>query len=75
MKLIISGGTGYVATALIKQSLELPLVTELVVLSRRPISTPTGIDAGKLKNVLLKDYDEYPKEARDEMAGADAFVW
>lgn len=75
MKLIISGGSGFVATELIKQSLGLTSVTKLVVLSRKPISTPQGADNSKLKNVILEDYEKYPQEARDEMAGADAFVW
>lgn len=75
MKLVISGGSGFVATELIKQSLQLPLVTKLVVLSRKPISAPQGIDTAKLKNVILEDYEKYPKEARDEMAGANAYIW
>lgn len=75
MKLVISGGSGFVATELIKQSLQLPSVTKLVVLSRKPISTPQGIDTVKLKTVLLEDYENYPVEARDEMAGANAFIW
>lgn len=75
MKLVISGGSGFVATELIKQSLQLPLVTKLVVLSRKPISTPQGTDTSKLKNVILGDYEVYPQEARDEMAGANAYIW
>ncbi|KFA71186.1 hypothetical protein S40288_04697 [Stachybotrys chartarum IBT 40288] len=75
MKLIISGGSGYVATELIRQSLSLPQITSLVVLTRRPITAPDHANAGKLKQVLIEDYAKYPENIRKELSGANACIW
>ncbi|KFA66239.1 hypothetical protein S40285_05115 [Stachybotrys chlorohalonatus IBT 40285] len=75
MKLIISGGSGYVATELIRQSLSLPQITSLVVLTRRPITAPDHANAGKLKQVLIEDYARYPENIRKELSGANACIW
>ncbi len=77
MKLIITGATGYVGTEVLRQSLRHPLVTSVVAVSRKPVSPPAdaGADLSKLKNVVLKDYDDYPDEAKKEFAGAGACIW
>jgi hypothetical protein len=75
MKLIISGATGFVATELIRQGLKISEITSLVVLSRRPITVPEGPESAKLKQVIIKDYGDYPEEVRKEFAGANACIW
>lgn len=75
IKLVVTGGTGLVATELIRQGLQLPQITTLVVLSRKPVAVPAGTEASKLKQVLIGDYGEYPDHARRELAGADACIW
>jgi hypothetical protein len=75
MKLIISGGSGYVAGELIHQSLRMPEITSLVVLSRRPVTIPDQANAHKVKQVVVQDYDKYSEEARKEFSGADACIW
>lgn len=75
IKLVVTGGTGLVATELIRQGLQLPQITTLVVLSRKPVAVPAGTEANKLKQVLIGDYGEYPDHARRELAGADACIW
>ncbi|CAG9939593.1 unnamed protein product [Clonostachys rosea f. rosea IK726] len=75
MKLVICGGTGYVATELIRQGLALPQISNLVVLSRRPITVPDSPNAAKLKQVLIEKYDEYPEDVKKELNGANGCIW
>lgn len=75
MKLVICGGTGYVATELIRQGLALPQISNLVVLSRRPITVPDSPNAAKLKQVLIEKYDEYPEDVKKELSGANGCIW
>jgi nucleoside-diphosphate-sugar epimerase len=79
MKLIIAGASGFVGRELILQSLAQPKIKTVIALSRKPISAPSslaeGSDASKLRNVIIKDYDQYSDEAKAEFAGADACIW
>ncbi|KAF4962497.1 hypothetical protein FSARC_9420 [Fusarium sarcochroum] len=75
MKIIIFGGNGYVATELIRQSLRSPQVDSLVVLSRSPVAIPEGLDATKMKGIIVDDYGQYPEGVRREFVGAHAGVW
>lgn len=75
MKLIIVGASGFVATELISQALRRPDVTSLVALSRKPVTTPDGEHAAKLKSVVISDYGEYPDGVKKELTGANACIW
>ncbi|KAI9155491.1 hypothetical protein HJFPF1_08075 [Paramyrothecium foliicola] len=75
MKLIISGGTGFLASELIRQSLRMEEITSLVVLTRRALAPLDGADTTKLEQVILKDYETYPEDVRREFAGANACIW
>lgn len=75
MKLIVSGGSGLIATELIRQSLLAPKITSLVVLTRRPIAVPDSREAVKLKQVIVDDYGTYSDEAKNQLRGADACIW
>lgn len=80
MKIILTGATGVVGTECILLALSHPQVTEVVTLSRRPVSvpdnTPSGADKTKLKTVILEDFgSEYPESVKEELKGADACIW
>jgi dTDP-4-dehydrorhamnose reductase len=75
MKIIIVGGTGLVATELIKQSLPMPEITSIVALSRRPVYLEDAVNKPKFKSVVLRDYEEYPDSVKAELSGADACIW
>lgn len=75
MKLIIVGASGFVATELISQALRRPDVTNLVALSRKPVTALNSENAAKLKSVLITDYGEYPDDVKKELAGANACIW
>lgn len=74
MKLIVAGGTGLVATEVIRQSLQMKEITSVIALSRKPVHVD-GIDASKLKTVIIKDYGDYPDDVKAKLAGADACIW
>ncbi len=74
MKLIIAGGTGLVATEVIKQSLQRPEITSVIALARKPVQID-GAESSKLKSVIIGDYGDYPDHVKAELAGADACIW
>ncbi|KAH8759923.1 hypothetical protein F5883DRAFT_564213 [Diaporthe sp. PMI_573] len=76
MKLVIVGGTGLVATELIRQGLRSHEITSLVALSRRPVQLD-GDDskATKFESIVVRDYAQYSDSAKGALAGADACIW
>ncbi|EXJ81830.1 hypothetical protein A1O1_07895 [Capronia coronata CBS 617.96] len=79
MKLIVSGASGFVATEVIRQSLNNPSITTVVALARRRISAPGNLppdaDASKLRSVVVDDLDQYSEDVKRQVAGADACIW
>ena len=79
MKLIVAGATGFVGSEVIRLSLKRPDITTVIALSRTPISLPLqpedGADVSKLRNIIVKDYGDYPESVKKEFAGADACIW
>jgi uncharacterized protein YbjT (DUF2867 family) len=74
MKLIVSGATGLIGSEIIRQALRNSSVTEVVALARKPVAIDDS-SASKLKNVVIRDYAEYPDEVKAQLAGADACIW
>lgn len=69
-----------VGTECTRLALGHPQVTEVLTLSRRPISIPDGLSFGsdkdKLKTVVLEDFaSEYSDDVRNVLKGADACIW
>lgn len=74
MKLIIAGATGLIGHELVRQSLQLSAITQVVALARKPIQIEAS-NSSKLKSVTIDDYGEYPEHIKTELAGADACIW
>lgn len=74
MKLIVAGATGLVATEVINQCLQMPEITSIIALSRKPLEIK-HINSSKLKTVIIKDYGIYPDEVTAQLASADACIW
>ncbi|KAJ9415827.1 hypothetical protein QL093DRAFT_2567448 [Fusarium oxysporum] len=64
MKLLVTGASGYVGTEIIRQSLQLPQVTSVVAVARKPVFS-----------IIVKDYGDYPASVRDEFKDAAACIW
>ncbi|KEY64521.1 hypothetical protein S7711_03588 [Stachybotrys chartarum IBT 7711] len=79
MKLIIAGSTGLVGAEIIRQALSIPEITSVVGLARRETPTPANLgpnaDVSKLKSVVVIDFENYPEDVKQELAGADACIW
>ncbi len=79
MKLVVAGASGFVATEIIRQCLQLPKISKVIALARRPVSAPPDLsataDASKLQSVVIGDYDVYPEEVKAQLAGVDACIW
>ncbi|KAF3014410.1 hypothetical protein E8E14_005417 [Neopestalotiopsis sp. 37M] len=75
MKVIITGATGLVGSAVVRQALQSNEFTSVVALSRNPLKLEEGIDQSRLKNVIIKDYGEYPEDVKKELANADGCIW
>lgn len=76
MKLVVVGGTGLVATELIRQSLREPEITSLVALARRPVQLDFDASStSKFECVVVRDYTQYTDSAKAALAGADACIW
>ncbi|KAL9090939.1 MAG: hypothetical protein Q9159_001682 [Coniocarpon cinnabarinum] len=79
MKLVVAGATSFVATEVIRQALQLPQVTSVVALARRPVQPPpdlpANVDTSKLKNVVLEDFGVYSDQAKTELRQTDACIY
>ncbi|KAJ5910078.1 hypothetical protein N7504_004721 [Penicillium tannophilum] len=76
MKLIVAGATGLVGTEIIRQSLQISEITQIIALARKPVHVEDGTDPlSKLKSVVIRDYGEYSADVKAEFAGADACIW
>ncbi|KAJ6021032.1 hypothetical protein N7540_006536 [Penicillium herquei] len=75
MKLIVVGATGLVGSEIIRQSLEIDDITEVIALARKPVQAEKNSSSSKLMNVIVRDYAEYPEDVKAKLAGADACIW
>lgn len=79
MKLIVVGANGFVANEVIRQSLRLSAIGEVVAVSRSEVVPPTKLypnsNPSKLRPVKIDDYDVYTEATKEAFAGADACIW
>lgn len=76
MKIVIIGGTGLVATELIRQGLTIPEITLILAVARRPVQLEADApNSSKFKSVTLQDYEQFTDTVRSELAGADVCIW
>ncbi len=73
MKIIVAGATGHVASEVIRQAAQMPAITSIIALARRPLATQEPNP--KVNSVVIQDYAEYPESVKKELAGADACIW
>lgn len=79
MKLVITGASGFVATEIIRQALQMPKITSIIALARQKVQVPssTGLDANaqKFQSIVVEDYLHYSDDTKDKLAGANACIW
>ncbi|KFY28215.1 hypothetical protein V493_03047 [Pseudogymnoascus sp. VKM F-4281 (FW-2241)] len=73
MKIILTGSTGVVGSAVLQQCLQNASITSIVVLSRRPLSA--NFSSPKLKVIILTDFLTYPEDVLAQLDDAQACIW
>lgn len=71
MKVIVTGSTGTVGSAVLSRCIEHPSVTSIVALTRRPLE----VKSPKLNNIVHKDFLKYENDVVEQMKGAEACIW
>jgi len=74
MKVLLTGATGFVGHEALNQCIRSPIITSIIVLSRREL----GDDASKhekVKVIIHKDFLSYPPFLLDELAGIEGCIW
>ncbi|KAJ5922023.1 hypothetical protein N7516_009726 [Penicillium verrucosum] len=75
MKLIIAGATSLLGTEIMRQSLQIREITQVVALARQTVHLDESIDSSKVRTFVIDDYGQYPDDVKAEFAGADACIW
>ncbi|KAI0008414.1 hypothetical protein F4779DRAFT_450959 [Xylariaceae sp. FL0662B] len=74
MKVIITGATGFVGGALVRQAIADDRITHAFVLTRRPLSEEVS-KSEKLTVIQHQDFSTYPPDLLKQLAGAEACLW
>ena len=71
--LILTGCTGTAGSALLAHCIHSKSVSQVSVLSRRPVKQATGHE--KVRVIIHKDFKSYPDSVLDQLKGATGCVW
>ena len=71
MKVILTGSTGTIGSAVLTHCLSDPTITQIIALTRRPLSSKDP----KLTNLIKSDYKTYTASEIDHLKGAEACIW
>jgi NAD dependent epimerase/dehydratase family enzyme len=74
MKAIISGATGFIGREVFEQCVQHPDITSIIVLTRRPLSTPAASHE-KVKVLIMENFTSYSDSNFDEIKDADICIW
>ena len=75
MHLILTGATGLVGTAVLDAMLRTPAVTQISVLSRRPVPMAEAARDPRVKVIIHRDFARYDKDVLKQLEGAAGCVW
>ncbi|KIW04912.1 uncharacterized protein PV09_04083 [Verruconis gallopava] len=72
MKIILTGGTGFVGGQVLKELIRDDRVTSVVAISRRPLK----MSHAKLEVVIHKDFEKWDDDALlEKLKGSEACIW
>ena len=74
MKYILAGTSGFIGSEILTHCLSNPLITSLLILSRRPLPDIESRDP-KIKVIVLDDFLSYPESAKSDFGGVKAVLW
>jgi len=73
MHLILTGATGLVGSGVLHHMLQNPSISQISILSRRPVPQAEG--HSKAKTIIQKDFSSYSEDVLNELKGAEGVVW
>jgi len=73
MHLILTGATGLVGSGVLNHMLQTPSITQISILSRRPVAQAEGHP--KAKVIIQEDFSSYSEDVLRELKGAEGVVW
>jgi hypothetical protein len=74
MKYILTGTSGFIGKEILAQALSNPLITSLLILSRRPLPNISSLDP-RIKVIVLENFLSYPDALKSEFTGVKAVLW
>lgn len=75
-KVIITGATGFVGSHVVKACLARKEISDIVILSRRELSSDLNPGGGRtLKVIIHEDFSQYSDDLMKELNGAAACIW
>ncbi|KAK4237205.1 hypothetical protein C8A03DRAFT_44927 [Achaetomium macrosporum] len=74
MKVIVTGCTGLVGSALVRQCIANDNISHVFALTRKPLPEAVA-KSPKLTVLLHKDFSTYPPELLNQLAGAEGCLW
>jgi nucleoside-diphosphate-sugar epimerase len=74
MKVLLTGTSGFIGRETLRQLLFTTIVTQVLVLSRRPLSDIEALDT-RIEVFVLENFNEYPDELKRKLADVDAVIW
>jgi hypothetical protein len=74
MKYILADTSGFIGTEILTHCLSNPLITSLLILSRRPLPDIASL-APIIKVIVRENFLEYPESLKSELTGVKAVLW
>ena len=75
MHLILTGATGLVGSAVLDAMIKMQNVTEISILSRRPVLMAEEAKDSRIRVIIHKDFEKYDAELLSKIRGATGCVW
>lgn len=73
MHLVLTGATGLIGSAVLQTMLTTPSVSQITILSRRPVAQAEG--HSKARVIIHQDYTTYDAQVMEALKDADGVVW
>lgn len=74
MKVIVTGASGLVGGALVRECITNPAITKALVLTRKTLPDDVT-DNEKVTVIMHDDFGFYPPEIIDQLRGAEGCLW